>query len=173
MASGTTPTVYLERKRLVFVAVMAFMAGFLFYIRTDLYIGGVHIAFITGSVYAVIVAICALIVCIVLPSMRFMIEAVAVSRLILSLFVLVVPNVGYAILASPLMMALITVTGGVAVSRMMHGRIRRNVPPGLRGHILPSNFFKRVPVTLQGKPWQHRFVSWLDDVEPIPIPVTR
>lgn len=173
MATGAKPIIYQERKRLAFVAAMAFLAGFLFYLRTDLHIGGIHISLITGSVYAVIVGVCALIVCIVLPSMRFMIEAVAVSRLILSLFVLIAPNIGYAILASPLVTALVTVTGGVAVSRLIHGRIRREVPKGLKDHLLPTNLFRRLPVSVEGKPWQKRFVGWLEDAEPIPVPVSR
>ncbi|NNE89619.1 MAG: hypothetical protein HKN27_16240 [Silicimonas sp.] len=173
MATGAKPIVYQERKRLAFVAVMAFLAGFLFYIRTDLYIGGVHVALITGSVYAVIIGICALIVCIVLPSMRFMIEAVAVSRLILSLFVLAVPNMGYLILSNPLVTALVTVTGGIAVSRLIHGRIRRDTPKGIKGRLMPANMFKRLPVSVQGKPWQQRFVGWLEDAEPIPVRVSR
>ena len=173
MATGAKPIIYQERKRLAFVAAMAFLAGFLFYVRTDIFIGGIHVSLVTGTIYAVIVGICALIVCIILPSMRFMIEAVAVSRLILSLFVLVAPNIGYAILASPPITALVTVAGGIAVSRVMHGRIRREVPKGFKGRLLPTNMFKRLPVTVHGTTWQKRFVGWLEDAEPIPVPVSR
>jgi hypothetical protein len=166
MASGARPIIYQERKRLAFVAAMAFVAGFLFYIRTDLQIAGIHISFFTGGLYAVVVGACALIVCILLPSLRFMIEAVAVSRLILSLFVLIAPNLGYAILANPLLTALVTVAGGVAVSRLMHGRLERDAPEGLRDRIVPRNMFKRLPVKVEGTQWQKRFVGWLEDVEP-------
>lgn len=169
MSSGAKPIVYLERKRLAFVAVMAFLAGFLFYVRTDIYLGGIHLSWITGTLYAVVISICALIVCIVLPSMRFMIEAVAVSRLMLSFFVLAVPNIGYTILANPMVTALVTVTGGVAASRLMHGRLQRQKPKGLRAHVVPQNLFKRIPVSVHGSPWQRRFVDWLEDVQPISV----
>lgn len=173
MATGATPIIYQERKRLAFVAAMAFLAGFIFYVRTDLYIGGIHVSFVTGAAYAVIIAVCALIVCILLPSMRFMIEAVAVSRLILSLFVFAVPNVGYAILANPLITALVTVSGGVAVSRLIHGRIHRDKPARLKDRLIPSSMFKRIPVSVQGTQWQKRFVNWLEDAEPVPVRVAR
>lgn len=166
MATGAKPIIYQERKRLLFVAVMAFLAGFLFYIRSDLYIGGVHVSLLTGTVYAVIIGVCALIVCIALPSMRFMIEAIAVSRLVLSLFVVVAPSVGYQILANPFITALITVGGGVAISRLIHGRLHREKRKGIRGHLFPSDMFKRLPVRVEGTPRQQRFVYWLEDIEP-------
>ncbi|MEO9826729.1 MAG: hypothetical protein ABJF50_20190 [Paracoccaceae bacterium] len=173
MASGAKTVIYTERKRLGFVMGMAFLAGLLFYVRADIYIGGVHVSLITGALYALIIGACALIVCIALPSMRFMIEAVAVSRLILSLFVLVAPSIGYQILANPLITAIITVTGGIAVSRLMHGRLHRDTIKGAKGVIMPTNMFKRLPVSVQGRPWQQRFVHWLEDTEPVPVQIAR
>lgn len=166
MATGAKPIIYQERKRLIFVAVMAFFAGFLFYVRTDAYIGGIHLSLVTGTVYAVIIGACALIVCIALPSMRFMIEAIAVSRLILALFVVSVPSIGYHILTNPLFTALITVTGGIAVSRVIHGRLHRDRRKGLKGHLFPTDLFKRLPVRVEGTPRQQRFVHWLEDTKP-------
>ena len=168
MTEAIWPMIYRERRRLAFVAAMAFLAGFLFYLRANFYIHGIHIAFITGAVYAIVVGICALLVCLLLPSMRFMIEAVAVSRLLLSIFVLFVPNVGYAILASPMLTALLVVAGGAVISRAMHGQIEKVRQPGWRGHLLPQGMFRRVPVNVQGTGWQQRFVTWLDDAAPIP-----
>lgn len=161
--------IYRERRRLVFVAFMAFLAGFLFYARADLYILGIHISFITGAVYAVVVGIAALVICLAFPSMRFMIEAVAVSRLMLSFFVLAVPEIGFKILASPTVTAVLVVFGGAVISRLLHGQILRDRKPGWRGRILPAgSMFRRSPIKLSGAPWQHRFVSWLDDMAPIP-----
>lgn len=169
MTAALWPMIYRERRRLAFVACMAFLAGFLFYSRANVYINGVHIAFITGAVYALVVGVSALIVCLFLPSMRFMIEAVAVSRLFLSFFVLAAPNLGYKVLASPTLTAFLVVLGGALISRLLHGRILKARQPGWRGRVLPSGaMFRRVPVQLRGTRWQHRFVTWLDDAAPIP-----
>ena len=173
MASRARTVIYTERKRLGFVMAMAFLAGFLFYVRADLFIGGVHLSLITGTLYAAVVGACALVVCIVLPSMRFMIEAVAVSRLILSLFVLFVPSVGYPILANPLITAALTVAGGIAVSRLMHGRLQKQHLKGARRLQLSKNLFKRAPVSVRGTIWQQRFVHWLEDTEPMPVQIAR
>lgn len=165
MASGAKPVLYTERRRIAFVTTMAFLAGVVFYLRADVYVSGVHISLITGALYALIIGACALIVCIALPSMRFMIEAVAVSRLILSFFVFVVPSLGYTILANPLITALITVAGGIAVSRVMHGRILKDTGKGLKNRFWPT--FKRLPVVVQANPRQQRFMNWLEDAEPV------
>lgn len=159
--------IYRERRRLAFVTLMAFFAGFLFYLRADFYLGGVHIAIVTGTVYAVVVGLSALIVCLVLPSMRFMIESVAVSRLFLSFFVLAAPEVGYKILASPMMTAFLVVLGGAFISRILHGRSLRDRSPGWRSRVLPSKgMFHRAPAQFVGKNWQNRFVSWVDGAVP-------
>ncbi len=169
MTAALWPLIYRERRRLVFVAAMAFMAGFLFYLRANFYIHGVHIALITGAVYAFVVGISALLICLFLPSLRFMIEAVAVSRLLLSFFVLAAPEIGYRVLASPMLTALLVVAGGAMISRVLHGRIHRDRQPGWRGRLLPHGMFRRIPVRIQGTPMQHRFVTWLDDTAPIPV----
>ena len=159
--------IHQERRRLAFVTVMAFLAGYLFYLRADFYIEGVHIALITGLIYATVVGISALFVCLVLPSLRFMIEAVAVSRLMLSFFVLAAPEIGYKILASPMMTAFLVVLGGALISRVLHGRSLRARAPGWRGHVMPStSIFRRAPASFVGKSWQNRFVSWVDGVTP-------
>ena len=169
MTAALWPMIHRERRRLAFVSFMAFLAGFLFYLRADFYINGVHIAVVTGAVYALVVGMSALVVCLLLPSMRFMIEAVAVSRLCLSFFVLAAPNIGYKVLASPMLTAFLVVLGGALISRLLHGRILRVRTPGWRGRLLPSGaLFRRVPVQLRGTRWQHRFVTWLDDAAPIP-----
>lgn len=145
---------------------MAFLAGVLFYLRSDLYINGIHISLITGLVYATVVGSAAALVCLFLPSMRFMIEAIAVSRVCLALLVLSMPNLGYAIISSPLMTAFIVVLGGSLISRVMHGRIERKRKLSL----LPSGgFFNRSPVRTRGNEWQRRFVHWLDDTAPIRV----
>lgn len=158
--------IYQDRRRLCFVALLAFVAGVLFYAQAPVYLGAVHISLVTGAVYALVVGTAALFVCIVFPSMRFMIEAVAISRLVLSVFVLCVPQVGFQILASPLLTAVLVVTGGVAVSRVLHGRILRSDPRGHAPWASPANV--RRPARIQGTPAQHRRVGWFDGHAPIP-----
>ena len=169
MFFGLVPLIYRERRRLAFVVSMAFLAGFLFYLRANFYVYGVHIAIITGAVYAGVVGICTLLICRFLPAMRFMIEAVAVSRLALSFFVLFVPNIGYRILADPFVTALLVVIGGAILSRLMHGRILREKAQGWRDRILPRNAFQRVPVRVHANAWQYRFVGWVDGAVPIRV----
>ena len=167
MFFGLGPLVYRERRRLLFVVPMAFLAGFVFYLRADLYIYGVHIAIVTGMVYAVVIGFCTLLVCLLLPSMRFMVEAMAISRLTLSFFVLVSPNIGYRILADPFVTAALVVFGGAMISRVMHGRILKDKAQTWRDRVFTRRAFQRRPVRLQARPWQYRFVGWMDDAIPI------
>lgn len=166
MAFGLRPTIIRERRRLGFVVLTAFLAGFLFYLRSGLDIHGIPAPFVIGAIYAFVVGLCALLVCLVVPSMRFMVEAVGISRLGLALFVLANPATGYQILANPALTAAIVVTGGVLVSRLMHGRILRD-RRGWRQTVVPGQFFRRAPVRIQANAWQHRYVAWIDDDAPI------
>ena len=115
MTSAVKATLYHDRRRLALVALLAFLAGTLFYWPSQVYLGQVHISLVTGIVYAAVVFVAALIVCVTLPRMRFMIEAVALSRLLLSLLVLAVPELGVLVLTNPVIMALVVV-GGVRAS---------------------------------------------------------
>lgn len=163
MISALGLRVYKERRRLAFVAILAFFAGVLFYLPAPIYIGGVHISLITGAIYASVVGVAAVFVCLFLPRMRFMIEAVAIARLGLAFFVLWNPGVGYQILANPLATAFVVVTGGFIISRMLHGRI---LSDGKRTPFWPTG--TRQPARIAAQPWQHRFLTWLDDTAPLP-----
>lgn len=167
MTHALRQSIYRERRRLLLVTVLAFLAGVIFYLRADHYINGVHVALVTGAVYAVIIGPVALLVCVFLPSLRFMVEAVAISRLLFAIFVFAAPGIGYGILASPSLTALIVVGGGAVISRVVHGRILREKARGWRDHILPRNAFQRHPVRLSGTVFQHRFVGWLEDAIPV------
>lgn len=168
MFKGLRAILYRDRRRLSFVASMAFLAGFLFYLPSGLVVAGVPLAVVTGAVYAVVVGLAAFIICAVFPAMRFMIEAVAVSRLFLSVAFLLLPKAGAIILSSPFLTALFVVGGGVFVSRLMHGRILRDRRPGWRALLGPADLFRRAPPRLRGTPFQHRVTGWLDDAVPIP-----
>ena len=155
--------VYCERKRLLFVTSLAFLAGVIFYLRTDQLIWGVPVPLVTGAIYAGVVGPAALFFCLVMPSIRFMIEAIAVSRLLFSLFVFSVPDICYTILASPFATAAVVVGGGAVISRLLHGRIRKLRLAGWRDRLNLSRIVTRTPARLTARAWQHRFVGWIDD----------
>lgn len=160
--------IYRERRRLLLVTALAFLAGYIFYLRADTQLFGLPVPVVTGAIYAGIVGPTALFFCLVLPSIRFMIEAVAVSRLLFSIFVFGVPDIGYRILASPFLTAAVVVLGGIAVSRLIHGRIHKEKAPTWREKLRPARFLGRAPVRLRARAWQHRFVGWIDDTQPLP-----
>jgi hypothetical protein len=149
---------YRERRRLGLVATLAYVAGFLFYLPAPFYLGPVHIAFVTGAIYSVVVATAAIVICALLPSMRYMIEAVAIARVMLAFLVALVPQVGFQIIGNPFLTALLVVSGGAAVSRMIHGR-REKVRFG------PRPWHRRA-VWHQATDRQQRFVAWVDGSAP-------
>lgn len=158
---------YRERRRLTLVTTLAFLAGVLFYWPSQLYLAGLHISLVTGTVYAAVVGIAAIVICCALPRLRFMMEAVAISRLILALAVATNPGLGGALLGNPFLMALVVVTGGACISRVLHGRLHR--PPLPRFSFGPAT---RHAVVAQGTAWQCRFVSWVDGAVPAPARIT-
>jgi len=166
MLLGLGSRIYRDRRRLLFVVSMAFFAGYIMYLRADLYVFGVHIALFTGTLYASVVAFCALVICLFLPSMRFMMEAVAISRLGLSLVVFFAPNVGGPILSSPLLTAFVVVFGGFCISRLLHGRILKTKPTTWRDRLFPQTGMQRLPARIEAAPWQLRFVGWIDNTVP-------
>lgn len=168
MAHGLGSRIYRERRRLFLVTALAFLAGYIFYMRTAADIWGLPIPVITGAIYAGVVGPTALFFCLVLPSIRFMIEAIAVSRLLFSVFVFSVPDIGYRILASPFLTALVVVLGGIAISRLIHGRIQKNRAGSWREKLRPARILTRTPARISARAWQHRFVGWIDDTQPVP-----
>ena len=160
--------IHCERRRILLVTALAFLAGAIFYLRADAQIWGLPVALVTGTIYAGVVGPAALFFCLVMPSIRFMIEAVAVSRLMFSLFVFSVPDIGYRVLASPLLTAFVVVTGGVLVSRLIHGRIQKPGPASWRDRLSLRRIASRQPVQVLAGPWQRRFVGWIDDARPLP-----
>lgn len=167
MLYGLGRKIYLERRRLLFVTTLAFLAGVIFYLRDERLIMGLPVSLVTGMIYAGVIAPTALFFCLVIPSIRFMIEAIAVSRLALSLFVFGVPEVGFAILSSPSLTALIVVAGGIVVSRLLHGTIHKRKASTWREKFRPARILRRRPARIDGHGWQHRFVGWIDDTRPV------
>ena len=153
---------YLERRRLGFVAVLAFLAGAVGYLHFPHSLFGIPAPLFIGLLYMGIITPFALLVCLFLPRLRFMVEAVAVSRLLFSVFVFVLPEIGYKLMAIPSLNAVIVVTGGVLLSRVMHGRILCQKAQTWWDRIVPSDVFVRVPVHVSGNDRQVRFTNWVD-----------
>ncbi|QMU57452.1 MAG: hypothetical protein GKR98_04090 [Boseongicola sp.] len=167
MIPGLWRAIYLERRRLAFVTILAFLAGFIFYARNDAVINGLPIALYTGLIYAAVIAPVTLLVCIFMPTFRFMIDAVAVSRFAVSIFVYLFPEAGAIILASPLLTAVIVVGYGVLFSKIMHGQAVRQKAPRLRDRVAMHANGIREPALINAAPVQHRFVRWVDDTPPV------
>ena len=168
MAYGLWQRIYRERRRLAFVTTLAFLAGAIFYLRVDHQVMGVHVSLITGAIYAGIIAPTALFFCLVLPSIRFFIEAVAISRLTLSVFVFGAPEIGYQILSSPMLTAALIVLGAAAISRVLHGKIHKARIHGWREKLHRWRQFSRTPARIRATEWQQRYVGWIDDAVPVP-----
>ncbi|MGI9395027.1 MAG: hypothetical protein ACR2OY_10315 [Boseongicola sp.] len=167
MMFGIRHAIYRERKRLAFVTILAFVAGYLFYAKSNVLLFGLPAEMVAGLIYAGVIAPVALLVCIFLPSLRFMIEAVAVSRLCIAWIVFTVPDVGNTIVASPQLNAVIVVGFGAAISRMLHGRVLRQALPSLRVRLAQFQSAYRVPARVVAGPLQQRFVCWVDDAVPV------
>ena len=167
MLLGLASRIYRDRRRLFFVVSMAFLSGIIMYLRSDLHVGGLHISWITGAIYAGVIGFCAVFVCLFVPTMRFMIEAVAVSRFCLSVSVFAVPELERAVLGDPVLTSVIVVSGGFLISRVMHGRILRAEVQTWRDRILPKITMQRGPVQIKAGPMQTRYVAWIDNAVPI------
>ena len=164
MSTGLGALLYRERRRLTLVAGLAYLAGLLLYLPSQVYIGSVHISLVTGAVYAGVVGVAAIVICAILPSMRFMMEAVAISRLLLALLILGEPQLRALLLGNPLIMALVLVTGGVLISRLIHGRIERQP----RGRFQLRTRWQSA-VIRQGTAWQRSFVDWVEGTAPVRV----
>ena len=167
MYLGPGPLIYRERRRLTFVIALAFLAGFLFYLPTNVHVHGIHLSWLTGAIYALVIGLSAIAVFLYLPTMRFMVEAIAVSRLCLSLFVLAAPELGYRILSDPFVMACLVVFGGLVLSRVMHGRILKEKTRTWGERIRNFRSVSPAPVRLRGSALQFRFVGWMENSMPV------
>ena len=169
MLASHFPSFWKERKRLAFVTALAFLAGFLFYARADTYVFGIQIGVATGLAYAAVIAPVTLMICVLAPRMRFLIDAIAVSRLLVALFAFAFPTIGETLLLQPVLLAFLIVSLGAVLSRtVLHGKIIRFRARTWRARLRPRHFLRRRPVRLQSSTnWQRRFVGWVDDTAPI------
>lgn len=162
MIFGIRQLIHQERRRLVFVASLAFLAGFLFYARLSVEMGAPVVALVTGFVYALVIAVVTLIVCAVAPGFRFMIDAIAVSRLLLAVICFAIPEIGTIIINNPLLTALIVVSSGGLLSRAMHGQILRDPEMPWRDRFGPRAALRRRPLRIIGSLRQQKFAGWID-----------
>ncbi|MXQ07036.1 hypothetical protein GQ651_04160 [Alphaproteobacteria bacterium GH1-50] len=169
MIERALPSIWQERRRLAFVGILAFLAGFFFYARSDMVVYGLPAGVVTGAVYASVIVPVSLAVCIFAPSIRFLIEAVAVSRFLISLVVFAFPDLGAVILGMPLLTAMLVVSLGAILSRtVLHGRIVKRRPGSFLKRV--KAFFTRMPARLhQPTAFQSRFVSWVDATDPVTV----
>ncbi len=169
MLAGLKQAFYQERRRIYFVTLLAFVAGMLFYDHIDIQIAGLPGPFAIGLIYASLIGFTATVICLVAPSFRFMLEAIAISRLGVAAFAFHAPDVGDVIIANPLLNAIIVVGFGVGVSRLLHGRVRRGTRIGLRDRLRTYADDGRIAARVQGRAWQRAYVSFMDDAVAIPV----
>ena len=167
MIAGLCRAIFLERRRLSFVAAMAFLAGVLFYGNHPGNIGGIPVPYVVGAIYLVAITTFAAIVCIAIPRFRFLVEAIAVSRVVVAGGAFFFPSFGDVILASPLLNAVIVVGFGVAFSRLMHGKIKPQAMPRLRERLRSLTEPTRTPAVVVASSRQRKYVHWMDDARPI------
>lgn len=111
--------VFRERRRLAFVAALAFAAGYIMYLRFAGSVLGLPVPVFTGFVYATFVGCAALMTSVLVPRLRFTVELVAVSRLLFSLLVFYAPELTEPMRASPLVSATIVVGGAAWVQILL------------------------------------------------------
>lgn len=157
--------IHQERRRLLFVVVLSYVAGLIAHLHLDIFVSGWPIAIFFASLQATVVGVFALLVCLLTPSLRFMVEAFAVSRLVFALFVYFFPGIGYPILTEPMLAAVIVILGGSLASRLIHGRFCKPQIEGLQDRLRAVS--RRRPARLVSQPWQFNFVHWVDDTRPV------
>ena len=119
MTGKISTTLLREKRRLCFVALAAFYAGLIFYSGVDLVLLGLPFPIFMALVYAVMTTVAALAVCAFAPRLADLIEPLALSRVCVAIYVFCNPLIGDAILASPLIMALLVVAGAIFIRRGM------------------------------------------------------
>lgn len=104
-----------ESRRLTFAGTLAFVSGCLLYAHIDAVVFGMPFSVFAGVIYFVFVILAAAVTTYLLPSLRMLIEGVALSRLCLALFVAVSPAGQQAVLLSPLVNATTVVMGAIGL----------------------------------------------------------
>jgi hypothetical protein len=106
--------VYRERRRLAFVSLMAFVAGYLLYRGIPGQAFGLPIPIFTGLFYAAFVGTAAVATTLLLPRLRFTLEMVAISRVVFATFVSFFPEILRPVLDNPFQNATTVIVGAAA-----------------------------------------------------------
>lgn len=163
---GILDRMYFERRRLGVVTVLAFIAGALLYSNIPAN-GALPVSLIAGGLYAAVVGSIAILTCLFLPALRFMLESIALSRVLVGIAAWQSPDVAMALVGSPLLMAMLVVSLGAILSRTFHGNMQRNSTAARRLGVLPDSLFQRhPPVLVAPTTWQMQFVNWIDAARP-------
>ena len=98
---------------------MAFYSGMTLYSSVHIELFGLPAPLVLGAVYAILIAVGTLAVCVLTPKLKRLIEPLAFSRLFVGVFVLIHPDLGKLLLANPILMSSLVIAGGLFLSRAM------------------------------------------------------
>lgn len=118
-------------RRVAWVTLLAFLAGTVFYLRTDVLIHGVPVPILTGLAYAAVVGPTTLAICIFWPAVSTLVECIAVSRLVVSGFVFAFPDAGNRLLANPAILACLVILGALILRRIARDNPHLTFVPAL------------------------------------------
>jgi hypothetical protein len=107
--------IHRERRRLAFVSLMAFLAGYLLYRGIPGQAFGLPVPVFTGLFYAAFVGTAAIATTLLLPRLRFTLEMVAISRVIFAVMVSMFPELLRPVLDDPFQNATTIILGAAAV----------------------------------------------------------
>lgn len=105
--------VYFERRRLTVAGLLAFVAGYALYAHIPAVVHGMPLPVFTGLIYAVVVVLAAAATAYLMPKLRRLIDAVALTRLAFAVWVVLAH--GQAVAASPTATAAIVVGSAIAL----------------------------------------------------------
>lgn len=108
--------VYFERRRLTVAGLLAFVAGYGLYSHIPAVVLGLPLPVFTGLIYAVVVVLAASVTAYLIPNLRRLIDAVALTRLAFAAWVVLAH--GQAVAASPMATAAIVVGSAIALLRI-------------------------------------------------------
>lgn len=161
MQSRLAVSLVRNRRRLVLVSFLAFVAGYVIALPADHGGSVLPLPVLAGLAYVAVISPTSLLVCVLLPSLRFMVEAMAFARLTVALFVASAPGAGMVLLSAPVVMASLTIAVAFLISRFMHGRPAAPAPRP------EGSWIKRLigPATAPPKaetPLQIRYTEWVE-----------
>ncbi|WP_157770131.1 hypothetical protein [Ruegeria marisrubri] len=100
---------------------MAFVSGYLLYAHMHGTVFGMAVPVFTGMTYAVAILVAAVSICVFLPRLRFMIESIAVARLLIAVTAFLLPGLGEALRGSPELSAALLVGAAAVLSKLVYG----------------------------------------------------